>query len=107
MNTMRRIGFRKIPNDIYHTLQKSRLSGGGVVLVMAVMDMTIGYHKEWANISLAHFKRLTDLSKQSVCNSIKEAEARHIIFCHRESTRKTAYSLNYYTEEWLPKYPIS
>ena len=103
--TSRRIGFRKIPNDVFEALIAAKLTGSGYQIVLVVIDKTLGFQKERATITLTHFEKVTGLSRRGVAKAIRKAEDRRIITVWRDSTRKTVYALNPDPLEWLTSEP--
>lgn len=95
-----KVGFRKIPNDVFTALIATKLTGAGYQIVLAVIDKTLGFHRESARISLTDFQTITGLSRQSVRIGIKQDETRNIIYAERDGTRKTIYGLKD-VREWL------
>jgi phage replication O-like protein O len=102
---MSKKGFRKIDNDIFNALIQVGLTGAGYQVVLTIIDRTMGFrkgskYKEKSPISLTYFQQATKLSRQSVCDAIKQLEKRRVIIVERNSTRKTIYSLNIDTSIW-------
>ena len=98
----RKVGFRKIDNDLFTALVAAKLTGAGYQIVLAVIDRTIGFHRDKASISLTDFQKLTHLSRQSVRLAIKQLETMNIIYVERDGTRKTIYGLKD-EGEWLTR----
>ncbi|MFC2024461.1 replication protein [Chloroflexota bacterium] len=102
MEGSRRAGFRRIDNAPFQALMAAQLTGAGYQIVLTIIDRTLGFQKEKAKIPLTYFQKATGISRQSVCEAIKQAEERHIITVVRNSTRPSTYALNDQTQ-WLPR----
>lgn len=95
---MARRGFRKIDNDTFKALMVVTISGAAFRIVLAIIDKTLGFQKQEAQISLSHFQKVTGLSRQSVRLAIRQAEREGLIRVQRESTKPTIYAMNSYVE---------
>lgn len=91
---MARRGFRKIDNDTFKALMVARVSGAAFRVVLAIIDKTLGFQREEAEISLSHLQKVTGLSRQSVRLAVKQAENERLIKVQRQSTKPNVYALN-------------
>jgi hypothetical protein len=100
--------FRRFDYPLFAAIMGAGLPGSTYAILLAVFDMTLGYQKDCARISLSRFMDKTWLSKNGVIKAIKDAERRHIIEVDRTAVNaKTPaeYRLEVDSSSWTRGQP--
>lgn len=86
------------PNDLFDVHLKD-MGESELKVVMAIIRLTRGYHKETVKASISKLMNVTGLSKQGVIDGAKEAESHgFIIKIGGEKGEKNQWQLNYSDE---------
>lgn len=97
---MKRAGFRKIDNDLFHSIIAANLSGSEYKILLTIIDRTLGFQRESQKISLSEFQAMTRLSRQGVCNALRQATNKGIVATQKSRGKKTVYALVQDYDRW-------
>jgi phage replication O-like protein O len=82
-------GFRKIDNELFKTIIQANITRSGYKILLTIIDFTIGYQKETADVSLSTFQKMTGLARSSVIDAISELEGKQAITVNRDGNSNT------------------
>ena len=106
INPQTKNGHREIENSVFQALIRSRLLGAEFRVTMLVIDKSWGFSKPSATLSFSKIEKCTLLSRQSVMETIKGLEERHIIVVERPGAGKmNSYLFNKHWDTWLTGQP--
>jgi len=103
---------REIANDVFDALIGARLSGGEYQVVMSIIERTWGHPLQAMSqshsrvISLAHFQKTTNLSRQGVIDAVGNLEKKRVIAAERSGTKGTEYLFNKHYDTWLVNHTL-
>lgn len=81
---MNKNGETRIPNDLFEKIiGDRRLTGADKSVIFAVIRKTIGWQKEEDLISCSQFKKLTNLGKTYIYNTLQKLVKKKIIWRRR------------------------
>jgi len=83
----------QIPNDLFD-YWLSRMSDAELRCVLAILRMTVGYHRADARLSLRQIRRMTGLSESSTRRGLEDAEAHGLILRHQIAGYVTVWTIN-------------
>lgn len=109
MNPQKEGHHREIANDVFDALISARLSAGEYQVALSIIERTWGHPLKTASpsysrvISLGHFEKVTNLSRQGVIDAVGSLEKKRIIAAQRNGTKGTEYLFNKHYDTWLVK----
>ncbi len=102
---VKRAGFRRIDNDLFHSIIAANLSGSEYKILLTIIDRTLGFQRESQKISLSDFQAMTGLSRQGVCNALRQATSKGIIATQKSRGKTTVYALIKDYDKWTTSQP--
>jgi len=96
---------REIANDVFDALISARLSGGEYQVVLSIIERSWGHQFHSKVISLGHFQKATNLSRQGAIDAVYSLEKKRIITTQRNGTKGTEYLFNKHYDTWLTSQP--
>lgn len=79
--------FTRFSNDLLDNLMKSNFNGSEMRIILAVVRMTFGYHKEDAKLSLSYISKMVGRNKPVVSKTLNSLiEKKVIIVVEKETT---------------------
>lgn len=94
-------GYTQLPNDILEILARTELSPYQHRVLMVIIRMTFGWHKDADRIANRQFRNATGIKdRANICRSVKKLEQRHIIVVSRDYEDAATYRINGNLAEW-------
>lgn len=91
-------GFRRIDNKLFQAIIAADLTRSEYKVVFTVMDFTIGYQKQMADVSLSTFQKMTGLARTSVIHAIRQLEREQVLIVNRDG-KSSIYGLRH-IDDW-------
>jgi hypothetical protein len=82
-----------MPNDLIDVWM-CRMEGSELKVVLAVLRLTVGYHRADVQVSVAQIRRLTGLAKCSIIIGAEAAEAHGLLLRYRYGNGRTTWTPN-------------
>lgn len=89
---MKKGGYFKFPNVVIDKLA-AVLSGAEFKVLCVIIRQTIGWSKQWDEISISQFEKKTGLSRQGILDCVESLETKELILTDRNPGITTRYAL--------------
>ncbi len=85
--------YTQVPNELLDDLMAD-MPASALKVLLAIIRLTLGYHRADARITIRRIRFMTGLSKQAVLDGATWAESRHLLFRNRTGNRPTWWTIN-------------
>jgi phage replication O-like protein O len=93
--------YTMIPNDVLEMLARAKLSPYQSQVLLVIIRMTFGWHKESDTIANLQFQNATGIPNRSnVRRTVRELQARQIIVVSRDNHSNPIYCINRNLAQW-------